>query len=420
MTTRLAIKRMNIFRSQLSDFQDHRIIEVALSLSHGANALPLDGTAKHRQFPNNYCRAAVYLGMIDSKSNFNPNVDCIAGCLIGTAVGDAIGLPYEGLSPRRAQRLLGPPDRHRFLFRRGMVSDDTEHACMVLQSLLQSSGKSSKFQHNLGARLRWWLLSLPAGTGLATARAIFKLWLGYSPKSSGVFSAGNGPAMRSPILGVMLPLDRIYEYVAASSRITHSDPKATWGAVAVAIAAYLACRREPVSPEEYTDLLKEQLYSEPANEFLALIDQAAKSVEEFESTVEFSSSFASARGVTGYVYQTVPVAIHAWLSNQNDYEAAIKDIIQCGGDADTTAAIVGGIVGASVGIEGIPMSWRRGLCDWPLSLAWIEELADAARPIDSTDERTVPQLPFFGRIARNLLFLPIVLAHGFRRLAPPY
>jgi hypothetical protein len=39
----------------------------------------------------------------------------IVGSLLGRALGDAIGLPYEGLSPRRAQRMLGPPDRHRFL-----------------------------------------------------------------------------------------------------------------------------------------------------------------------------------------------------------------------------------------------------------------------------------------------------------------
>ncbi|HIF05444.1 MAG TPA: ADP-ribosylglycohydrolase family protein [Gemmatimonadetes bacterium] len=58
--------------------------------------------------------------------------------MLGTAVGDSIGLPYEGLSRGRAEKLLGPPDRHRFFFGRGMVSDDTEHTCMVAQSLIRS------------------------------------------------------------------------------------------------------------------------------------------------------------------------------------------------------------------------------------------------------------------------------------------
>ncbi|MFO0811068.1 MAG: ADP-ribosylglycohydrolase family protein [Gemmataceae bacterium] len=61
--------------------------------------------------------------------------DAIAGAVLGCAVGDAIGLPYEGLSKRRGVRLLGEPDRHRFFVGRGMVSDDTEHTCMVGQSL---------------------------------------------------------------------------------------------------------------------------------------------------------------------------------------------------------------------------------------------------------------------------------------------
>lgn len=68
------------------------------------------------------------------------NERAILGCLIGTAVGDALGLPYEGISPRRAVKLLGPPTRFRFLFGRGMVSDDTEHTVLVAEALIESGG----------------------------------------------------------------------------------------------------------------------------------------------------------------------------------------------------------------------------------------------------------------------------------------
>ena len=51
----------------------------------------------------------------------------VSGCLIGTAVGDAFGLPCEGLSRRRAQSLFPDMSGYRFLFGRGMVSDDTQH-----------------------------------------------------------------------------------------------------------------------------------------------------------------------------------------------------------------------------------------------------------------------------------------------------
>src|SRR5687768_9956005 len=111
------------------------------------------------------------------------------GAILGTAVGDAIGLPREGLSARRAQRIFGgAPLQHRFILGRGMVSDDTEHTCMVAQALLASNGNPSGFARSLAWRLRFWLLGLPAGVGKATAIAIAKLWIGFSPFRSGVWS----------------------------------------------------------------------------------------------------------------------------------------------------------------------------------------------------------------------------------------
>ena len=87
----------------------------------------------------------------------------IVGSILGTAIGDSVGLPYEGLSRRRAGRLLGPPDRHRFFFGRGMVSDDTEHTCMVAQSLIASGGDPDVFGRQLAWGFRLWVLGLPAG-----------------------------------------------------------------------------------------------------------------------------------------------------------------------------------------------------------------------------------------------------------------
>ena len=148
-------------------------------------------------------------------------LDRIAGTLLGAAVGDALGLPREGLSRRRAERLYGSgPVCHRFLFRRGMVSDDTEHACMTAQALLAAPENSESFARSLAWRLRGWILGVPAGIGWGTLRAILKLWIGFSPERSGVASAGNGPAMRSPILGVCLGNDpeKLETYVGASTR----------------------------------------------------------------------------------------------------------------------------------------------------------------------------------------------------------
>lgn len=162
--------------------------------------------------------------------------DRLTGILLGTAVGDALGLHAEGLTPQRRRRLFPGPWRYRFLFGRGMVSDDTEHAFFVSQSLLEHSTDAKAFQRSLAWHLRWWFLGLPAGIGMATAKACIKLCLGFPPTRSGVFSAGNGPAMRSPIIGGYFCDDQesLECFVQASTKITHTDPKAQIRALAIA------------------------------------------------------------------------------------------------------------------------------------------------------------------------------------------
>jgi ADP-ribosylglycohydrolase len=68
-------------------------------------------------------------------------MDVVPATLMSMAVGDSVGLPLEGLSPRRAARLFPPPHRQRLILGRGMVSDDTEHACMTAQALIASAGE---------------------------------------------------------------------------------------------------------------------------------------------------------------------------------------------------------------------------------------------------------------------------------------
>jgi len=350
------------------------------------------------------------------------NTRSLTGSILGTAIGDAIGLPYEGLSPCMAMRMLGAPERHRLMFGRGMVSDDTEHTCMVAQALIASGGDVEAFTRQLARRLRLWLVSLPAGTGLATLRACFKLCLGVSPSNSGVFSAGNGPAMRSPILGAAIEDHELLKhFVRASTRLTHTDPKAEYGAFAVALAANLACRDSAVDGHDFLQMLRRQFAEQSSDELLELLDQAVESVARNETPRTFAASLGLAKGVSGYAYHTVPVAIHAWLSHQKDFRQAIMEVVRCGGDTDSTAAIVGGIVGCNVGKEGIPAEWLQGLWEWPRTVSWMERLAEQLHSVEVSGSPTMPlRLSPLGIVARNSFFLGVVLTHGFRRLLPPY
>lgn len=344
-----------------------------------------------------------------------------SGCLLGMAVGDAMGLPYEGLTPDRARRLLGEPVRPRFLFGRGMVSDDTEHACLTAAALIRSGGQPERFARELARGMRWWMASLPGGIGLATARAILRLWVGFPPHRSGVPSAGNGPAMRAPILGASVESETdLLTLVDVSSRITHADPRAIEGARLVALAARLAARDPGLTAATFGLACSERgLPSDP--DFRRLLDAATASAAARENTSSFAAAQGMRRGVSGFVVHTVPVAIHAWLTHRDDLQGAVRAAIQCGGDADTVAAIAGGIVGSATGPEGVPSAWLTGLLEGPRGVAWMRRLAAEAAEAGTTrvpgdvPAHSWPLIPL-----RNALFLAVVLVHGLRRLLPPY
>lgn len=350
--------------------------------------------------------------------------DRLAGILLGTAVGDALGLPAEGLSPRRRRRLLPGPWRHRLLFGRGMVSDDTEHALFVAQSLLKYPADKAAFQQSLAWHLRWWFLGLPAGIGLATAQACVKLCLGLPPTRSGVFSAGNGPAMRSAILGGYFHDDShaTEAFVRASTEITHTDPQAMIGALAVARLAAWAVEHEanhPPSIEEVSELLIQLGNHDPR--WQQLVCEITVAFSAGLAVSEFTAKLGLENGVTGYVYHTVPVAIYGWLRHYGDFRNTVEAVLDCGGDTDTVGAIAGALAGATVGVKGIPGTWLEGIIDWPRSVRLLLQIAERLA-LQREEGRPLGPVAYWwpGVLPRNLLFLAVVLAHGFRRLAPPY
>lgn len=346
--------------------------------------------------------------------------DALLGSLIGTAVGDSIGLPFEGMRPERVNRMLAKGLRQRLVFGKGMLSDDTEHSSMVAQALITHPDDPDGFVSSLAWKLRFWLLGLPAGTGMATLKAILKLCVGIPPGRSGVFSAGNGPSMRSPIIGVFFSnnIEKMKRYTHRQSILTHSDPKAEYGACAVALAASCAAGQADISPMEFYRRLVQEL-PDADDEFLGLTRRACEAAEQKTEADILIRELNLQKGITGYTYHTVPMVLYYWLRYQNRFEEAITGIISHGGDTDTTAAILGGIIGARVGVNGIPASWQQNIIEWPRSLSWLRKIAERLESVRQSDQPGTPVRLFIpGVIIRNLAFLVIVLLHGFRRLLP--
>jgi ADP-ribosylglycohydrolase len=340
--------------------------------------------------------------------------DTLEGVILGTAVGDALGLPREGLSPGRARALFGdPPLRHCFLFGHGMTSDDTEHTCLVAQALLSHGDDVERFSRALAWGLRGWIATIPVGVGLATLRACVKLWLGFSPARSGVYSAGNGPAMRAALFGVLFGHDRdqLRAFVRASTRLTHTDPRAERGALLVALAA--AHGRTGIEPGRFVNEARSII--EDDSDLTSRLNEIEAHLARQASVAEFAQALKLSRGVTGYIYHTVPVVLYAWLRWPGEFRRPIEEVIALGGDTDTTGAILGALAGATCGASAIPAEWLR-LCEWPRSVSWMRRVA--ARLAEGSRQA----VPWFwpGVMLRNLLFFVVVLVHVVRRLFPPY
>lgn len=334
--------------------------------------------------------------------------DALSNCLLGGALGDALGLPAEGLSAKRIARLWPGPLRHRFLLGSGMVSDDTEHALMTALSLAKHGDDPGKFAKELACRLRWWFAGIPAGIGLATARSILKLWCGVGPSRSGVWSAGNGPMMRAPVIGLHFagqPEAR-RTFTDASTRITHTDPRAAEAARMIAEAASMAVQRV-TDTDRILDALEALVESAEMKVRFPLLRRGLADQVEVGA---FADQFGRKRGfVSGFAPDTAAVALFAWLRHRGDFRKTVESVVAAGGDSDTVAFVAGSLAGIEAGKEGMPPEWLGGLRDWPISGA-----LRAGTPL----QLRYPNWPL--SLLRNAVFFVIVLAHVVRRMLPPY
>ena len=352
-----------------------------------------------------------------------PNLDLqerFVGLLLGTAVGDALGLPAENLSAEKIRKRWNGEWKMRFIFGKGMVSDDTEHTLMVAQALLEHPDNATEFQRALAWKFRWWFAGLPGGVGLATAKSCIKLWMGFAPEKCAVVSAGSGPPMRSAIIGAYFAMEpeQRKAFVLASTRLTHWSWQAETAALAVAESAVLAITNQHGDASTVLDALV-KLSEE--SEWQSIIFKMKTSLAEAHSVSDFVRSLNLKRGVTGYSLHVVPVALYTWLRHPDDFRTALAAALDCGGDTDTVGAILGALSGAVVGKTGIPIEWLNGIWEWPRSVSFMEKIA-ANLAEQKSSRQPVGSVGYFwpAIILRNFVFISAVLVHGFRRLAPPY
>jgi len=281
--------------------------------------------------------------------------DKFRGCLVGLAVGDALGAPAEFLSAAevaarygRLEDYLG--DAH---WPAGQHTDDTEMALCLARSLVE---KRAVVLADIAARFVHWMVTDGRGIGNQTRAVLTRVAAGEEPlaaslevwERSGRQAAGNGGVMRCAPIGLFAWRDRasLIEHSRLTCRLTHPDPRCEWSCVAVNVAI--------------AELLRD---SESVAE--AVAEATAGQCPEVEAAVaEARASQVQALGVDGwdqgYTIVTTRIALAA-LFGGDPLEEALVAVISRGGDADTNGAVAGALLGARDGYQAIPARWREGL-----------------------------------------------------------
>jgi ADP-ribosylglycohydrolase len=335
--------------------------------------------------------------------------DRLNGMLLGTALGDALGLPAEGMTPGRVARQFGRMERFRLLGRTGFVSDDTEQAALVAQSLARQPLDAVACADDFRRALLGWFLRLPWGVGLATVKACLRSACGLRP--SGVRSAGNGAAMRAAVIGVYFvnDPDARRRFGRALAEVTHLDARAVAGALFVGELAAALCQSFDRAACFSTAL---DIVTEPE------LRAALTGAERLAAAGADTADAARELGTSGFVLHTVPFAAFCLLRFGDRPLPALQEAVAAGGDTDSIAAILGGWLGALHGEEGLPKELLARIHDGPFGPSHLRALGRYLDEARAGRAGTVPGYSPAAAMARNLLLYPVILAHGFRRLLP--
>jgi ADP-ribosylglycohydrolase len=299
------------------------------------------------------------------------------GCLLGQALGDALGFVVEGRPPEAcreyADDVLGRDGELKIdQFSVGQYSDDTQLA----RELLQSYVVHGRFDPEDYARRICAIFSEGriVGRGRSTAEAANRLARGVPWDEAGTPppSAGNGSAMRAGPIGLIFydDPDGLVRAATQQGIITHADPRCSAGAIAIAGAVAIALRGRPVEPAPFLGHLAE-LTEEVEPRFASSLERLARwlPLPLGEAATHISREGLEPdpahgwQGIPPLVVGSVLWSLYSFLKNPDDYRETIRTAIAVGGDVDTTAAMAGAISGAQLGLDAVPPNLTHRLTD---------------------------------------------------------
>jgi len=292
----------------------------------------------------------------------------IAGALYGVAIGDALGAPLEFMSKdeiaRKHGRVTDMIGGGWLNVKPGEVTDDTQMTLAVAEGIIANPDDPIQ---EIGVHFIEWVKSGPKDIGGTCSMSIRgaatrshqkapnkKKWIEaskYTCETNGGRSGGNGALMRTVYPGLYYEgqLEAV-ETAATIAQMTHWDEKSTEACIL------------------YTGMI--HLITGSNND-----DGAWLHINRTLKGSEYKLEPKKGVEPTGYVVDSFKCALHG-LATTETFEGAIIEAANLGGDADTIAAITGGLAGAIYGYKEIPERWIQTLD--PNTRAQLDRLVDAA------------------------------------------
>ena len=281
--------------------------------------------------------------------------------LIGTAVGDALGVPveFESRVILKANPVMDMREYGTHHQPKGTWSDDTSLMLCLAESMVEGLDINKLAQKFIAWKNDnlWtphgWVFDI----GIGTRIAIERLEDGMSPELAGGFDEmdnGNGSLMR--ILPLVLhikdlDIEQRYDWTEKVSSITHGHVRSV-----MACFYYLEFAKKIIDGKDkfqaYNELQSEvTIYFESRKINPLEIQKFSRLLFEDISKVEEDNIKSS-----GYVLHTLEASVWCLLTT-NSYKEAVLKAVNLGSDTDTTAAVTGGLSGLYYGIDEIPIDW---------------------------------------------------------------
>ena len=315
--------------------------------------------------------------------------DRVLGCLLGGAVGDALGYEVEFDSSETIRRRFGAKGIAELQLHDGLalVSDDTQMTLFTLEGALRalkhnSATEDSTVITQIDRAYQDWLATQEAHSRWKPAGALFKDRFLHHRRAPGntVMRAlrsrhaiadqkGCGGVMRVAPLGLVRAwsAERAFELGARAAALTHQHPTSDLSSGAMATIVRLVL--------EGGDL------SHAANDCLKMI--AARPHHE-ETTAAVSRALTVTRGKLGnglgqgwIAEEALSIGLNAALAGTT-FEGALRLAANHDGDSDSTASIAGQLYGAWRGLSGLPNRWVRNI-DVPATVAFVGQRPDSRR-----------------------------------------